>query len=413
MSRSSSAEVEQSVEGVCAALLGDRRELLPDELGMRGRLHDLVGVPPRRDALVLLPCVAHLLPPTGIRVRSAALFDRARHELGEHRVRVEVERLDEVHGERQRAARDLRPHVRSAGSPLTVDLRGLQMRTARHREHCGVGDRSAEARLEVVALGERHPLATVDSDDAAATATDRPAQRLGLLGLSDAARDGSTIRTDVRQRHAGREAGRARLHRLVDQRHHCRDLVGGRGSIGGLRAEHVEPQRRVPDVGGVVERRPAPAHRVEVFGKRLELLPRDPGREALGIHVLDLLHRATEQVAIGGPSGRDAEPAVARYHGRDTVVAGRRERGIPEHLRVVVSVDVDEAGRDDATVRVDQAITAQASADLDDAVTLDRDIRGNGGCSRPVDDLPSCNHHTVHATLPSARAVFPAQHLTP
>ena len=42
----------------------------------------------------------------------------------------------------------------------------------------------------------------------------------------------------------------------------------------------------------------------------------------------------------------------------DAVVARRRERGIPEHLRVVVGVDVDEARGDDATVRVDAAITA-------------------------------------------------------
>ena len=90
------------------------------------------------------------------------------------------------------------------------------------------------------------------------------------------------------------------------------------------------------------------------------------------------------------------------------MVAGRRERGIPEHLRVVVGVDVDEARSDDTTVRIDPAITAQPSADLDDAVTLDRDIGRDGGRARPVDDPASCNHDTVHGG--SSRH---GQHLTP
>ena len=103
-----------------------------------------------------------------------------------------------------------------------------------------------------------------------------------------------------------------------------------------------------------------------------------------------------EQVAIGRPCRRDAEAAVARDHCRHAVIAGRRERGIPEHLRVVMRVDVDEAGGDDAAISIEPAISAQPSADLDDAVTLDGDIGRDGGCARPVDDLASCNHDTVH-----------------
>ena len=72
-------------------------------------------------------------------------------------------------------------------------------------------------------------------------------------------------------------------------------------------------------------------------------------------------------------------------------------------------VDVDEAGGDDAAISIEPAISAQSIADLDDAVPLDGDISGDGGCARAVDDLASCNHQTVHRELLSSTP----QHLTP
>ena len=50
----------------------------------------------------------------------------------------------------------------------------------------------------------------------------------------------------------------------------------------------------------------------------------------------------------------DREPAVAGDDGGDAVVARRGERRVPEDLRVVVGVDVDEPGRDDVAAGVER-----------------------------------------------------------
>ena len=59
-------------------------------------------------------------------------------------------------------------------------------------------------------------------------------------------------------------------------------------------------------------------------------------------------------VAVFGPGRGDAEAAVAGDDGRDAVPGRRREVGIPQHLRVVVRVRIDEAGRQHQTVEVDR-----------------------------------------------------------
>ena len=69
-----------------------------------------------------------------------------------------------------------------------------------------------------------------------------------------------------------------------------------------------------------------------------------------------------DHVVVLGPGRRDREAAVAGHHGGDAVVRRRPQRRIPEHLRVVVGVDVDEAGRDRATRRVELAVAAEVRA---------------------------------------------------
>ena len=93
-------------------------------------------------------------------------------------------------------------------------------------------------------------------------------------------------------------------------------------------------------------------------GKRGEV-PRDARGERGDVHVLDVLERAGDELVVLGARRRDREPAVAGDHGGDAVEARRRERGIPEHLRVVVRVDVDEAGRDDAVAGVEHLLTVE------------------------------------------------------
>ena len=97
---------------------------------------------------------------------------------------------------------------------------------------------------------------------------------------------------------------------------------------------------------------------VEVLGKGLEL-PRDARHQRRGVHVLDVLERADDHLVMFGTCRRDREAAVAGDDGGDAVVRRRAERRIPEDLRVVVRVDVDETRRDRATRRVELDLAAQ------------------------------------------------------
>ena len=118
-------------------------------------------------------------------------------------------------------------------------------------------------------------------------------------------------------------------------------VVGGRPLVA---ADDEEPQRGVADERADVEALAAPVERGEVLGERLEA-PVDALVEGLHRHALDVLERAHDDVAVLGSRRRDAEAAVAHHHTRDPVPARRREVAVPEDLRVVVRVDVDEAGR--------------------------------------------------------------------
>jgi hypothetical protein len=61
-----------------------------------------------------------------------------------------------------------------------------------------------------------------------------------------------------------------------------------------------------------------------------------------------------------------------------------------------VGVDVDEAGRHERAVGVDRAVRrARDAADRDDPVALDRNVAGESGSARPVDDGAAADHEIV------------------
>ena len=71
--------------------------------------------------------------------------------------------------------------------------------------------------------------------------------------------------------------------------------------------------------------------------------------------VFHTFHQLDEPIVISGTHRGEADAAVAHHHGRDTV-PGRRDHALaPRRLPVVVTMDVDEARRDEKTVGVDRA----------------------------------------------------------
>ncbi len=163
-------------------------------------------------------------------------------------------------------------------------------------------------------------------------ATPLPASRSGsssarqLSEPGDARGNRAATVAVVRRRRRRREPGRARVERVGNHLLHRR---GSRRRSLRARsrrfAHHVQPHRGVPDVARVVEERAPLLDRVEVLRERLEALPRHAREQRVGRHVLDMLQRAHEELAVLGPHGRDREAAVACDDTRHAVPARRAE----------------------------------------------------------------------------------------
>jgi len=87
-------------------------------------------------------------------------------------------------------------------------------------------------------------------------------------------------------------------------------------------------------------------------------------------------HREHRAIAEVGAHRREAEAAVAEHHRGDAVPSRNSAPGIPSDLRVVVRVQIDESGRDDHTVGIDDFFrrAGRAPADLRDFAILDPDV---------------------------------------
>src|SRR5438876_817912 len=118
-----------------------------------------------------------------------------------------------------------------------------------------------------------------------------------------------------------------------------------------LLAHHVEAHGGVPDERADVDRGAAPLDRAQELAEGLEgPVGADPRAQRVERHTLHLLERAKHEVAMRGPRRGDAEAAVPHHHRGDAVPGRDGQHAIPEDLRIVVRVDVDEAGTDDRAV---------------------------------------------------------------
>src|SRR5262249_24268253 len=105
--------------------------------------------------------------------------------------------------------------------------------------------------------------------------------------------------------------------------------------------------------------------------------------------------------------------AVAGHHRGDAVEARRGERGVPEDLSVVVRVDVDETGRDDVPLGVEDSVTGQPRTDLRDPVAVDRDIGDNSRLAGAVDDRAAADDQLTHVVSHPSRRKCAALCLPP
>src|SRR6266851_8664308 len=89
---------------------------------------------------------------------------------------------------------------------------------------------------------------------------------------------------------------------------------------------------------------------------------------------------------------REGEAAVAHHDRRDAVPARAGAKGIPENLRVHVSMPVDKAGGDDVAFGFNDMLRRGANfSNREDAAVLYADVGSIAGQSRPIDNGPVAN----------------------
>ena len=269
-----------------------------------------------------------------------------------------------------------------------------------------MGRPTSRWRVEELAVGD-DPTGQ-ERDDSFAGVVERDEQRTQLVEVRDARRDGAASVAVVGRRGARGEPHGTRRHGVGHHLLHAGQFLRRGGAFVGLFPHDVHPDGGVADVTAVVERRAASVDGVEILGEGLELVPGHARRQRVEAHVLHVLEGAGEKGDELGPDGCDGEATVPGDDARDPVERGGGEPGVPEHLGVVVGVDVDEPRGHDLTRGVELPVPAEAFPHADDAAFGHSDVGPTGGSSRPVDQRTSPNHDVaVHRRL--LRSQFPGR----
>ena len=197
--------------------------------------------------------------------------------------------------------------------------------------------------------------------------------------------------------------------RLAHVPRHLGDVVGGRVLVGDAAlAHHVHAQRHVRQERGDVHRELEAVERVEVLGEGLPA-PLDALVQRGAGDVLDAFHHLDQALLPTRAHRREADAAVADDDGRDAVAGRRVEHRVPRGLAVVVRVDVDEPGRDEAAGGVDDlgGVAVDVLPDGDDHAVLDRDVAHEPGATGAVDDRPTGDLQIEHApSVPTLEGRF-------
>ncbi|MEZ5561050.1 MAG: hypothetical protein R3E86_21215 [Pseudomonadales bacterium] len=231
-----------------------------------------------------------------------------------------------------------------------------------------------------------------------------------LRDIGEGAGNGAPVGRFVRLEPVGREAERALVDGLADDRGHLAHFVFSRVLGERALAHHVVAHRRVPHQTGDVDPRAEPLDGAQVVGILLPV-PGQPAENGILGDVLHGLHHPGQQLAMLRTARCERHAAVADECRGHAVPADRRHVRIPSHLRVQVGVDVDEPGADHLPAGVD--LLAPSALDLTDGCyepVADGDITLNGRCTGTIHDGAATNHDVVHsAPLPAdlTRSSYP------
>ncbi len=237
----------------------------------------------------------------------------------------------------------------------------------------------------------------------AGVGTEHTREREQLGTVREAGRDGIAVAVVVGRGLRARESHRTGVERTREQPRHRIDVVVGRGHAGGGLAHDRPAQRAVPDEEAGVHGEAAGGEGVEIAAEVVPA-PRHAGLERRERDALDARHEAREVVGVPGGGGCEPEAAVPAHHRGDPVARRRARGGVPQQLRVVVRVQVDEAGGDHAAGHVARrggTGLGRLRTDRDDPAVGDGDVGDLGRRPGAVDD-GATDEEQVRAHRPSA-----------
>src|SRR6266852_5080223 len=186
-----------------------------------------------------------------------------------------------------------------------------------------------------------------------------------------------------------RPSARTVIHRLVNNAAHLLGLgLGGKASrFGAFKAHGPDHHWRERYERQHIDALWMAVDAIEELGIS-DPVPRHPGLHGFVRDCLGTRHRQHRAIAQIGLDWREAEAAIADYDRRDAVPARHRAVRVPEELGVIMGVQIDEAGRDVKSARVDHlfGLMRLKVAELGDLAVLDPDIGPVAWHPSAVDD---------------------------
>ena len=220
-----------------------------------------------------------------------------------------------------------------------------------------------------------------------------------LVGRRGVRRQQAILEVHVAQVPLRGQPERSRADALAHDLLHLFDLLGSRDRRVGRLAHHVPPHGRESDERADVHAELA-VDGLQVLRHRLPR-PLDPSLQRLDGDGLDPRQHGDEVGALLGACGSESQRTVAVDDGRCAVVAGERAQGVPEHLRVVVAVVVDEPRGDDLPLNVDNPLRGRTEpAGLHDASVHDSHVSLVGGPAGAVHHSPVLEQQVVSHRRP-------------
>ena len=172
----------------------------------------------------------------------------------------------------------------------------------------------------------------------------------------------------------------------------------GRGGVAHGGVAHDDPAHRgVTDEEPRVHAEPA-VDVVEPLAERSPI-PRRSRTQRVDRHALDPGHHSHDVVDVAVVAERrDREPAVPAHDGRHAVQRRRRAHRVPQNLRVVVRVKIDEAGRDHQAVDVERSAPPARRSCRSPRRVRSRitDVGALLRTAGSVDDIATAEHDVEH-----------------